>query len=49
MQENIDIPFFNMTSRNKKLYEYYSDDETLKGIEDFYHRDIENLGYSRPF
>jgi|LUMJ01.1.fsa_nt_gb hypothetical protein len=49
MQEDVDIPFFNTTSRNKKLYEYYSDDETLKGVENFYHRDIKNLGYIRPF
>ena len=49
IQEKVEIPFSNSTSRRKNLQDYYSDDKTINGIEEFYHRDIESLGYIRPF
>ena len=49
MQEDVNIPFSNSTSRTKNLSEYYSDVNTIEGVEDFYARDIKVLGYNRPF
>lgn len=49
MQEDVNIPFSNSTSRTKNLSEYYSDVNTIEGVEYFYGRDIKVLGYNRPF
>ena len=49
IQEKVEIPFSNSTSRRKNIQDYYRDDKTINGIEEFYHRDIANLGYNRPF
>lgn len=49
MQEDVNIPFSNSSSRTKSLSEYYSDVNTIEGVEYFYGRDIKVLGYDRPF
>ena len=49
LQEDINIPFSNKTVRRKKMWDYYNDEKTIVGIENFYSRDIKKFGYERPF
>lgn len=46
---NVEIPYFNVSCRSKTVSSYYNEKSTLEKIEKFYERDIDLLGYSRPF